>query len=82
MTNLEVLEECAKERLPQLALEARRLRDSGQRIAATMFERKASRVRVALHFLDERRKAKEEQAALGLSDVEIARRKALGMYEE
>lgn len=93
MTNLEVLEECAKERLPQIELEARRLRDNGQRAAATLFERKASRVRVALHFLGERRKAKEE-TALGLaatgadhsewaaaSPVEIERAKRLGAYE-
>lgn len=65
MTNLEVLEECAAERLPQLVLEARRLRDSGQRGAAAMFERKADRVRVALHFISERRKAREA-ALLGV----------------
>ena len=62
MTTLQVLEQCARERLVELDLEVRRLRDYGDTRGAIKAAQKAGKVREALKFLDDRKAAALDKA--------------------
>lgn len=62
MTTLQILEQCARERLVELELEARKLRDQGAYPAAVKAAQKAGKIREALRFLDARKEATLEKA--------------------
>lgn len=63
MTTLQVLEQCARERLVELDLEVRRLRDYGDTRGAIKAAQKAGKAREALKkFLDDRKAAALDKA--------------------